>query len=119
VTAAGRFSLDYGRGAGKIILVEEAAAMFEIYLKYRDKKDTAPEKVRRYVEVVDEAIKALSKSSPRTSRVFELKMRGISASAISKVLGISPRQVTDYLAEANTFLKDHISKSTQLPDQNL
>jgi hypothetical protein len=92
--------------------------VFDIYLKYRDKKDTAPEKVRRYVEIVDEAVKAFSKSSPKAARVLELKMRGISTGAISKVLDISVRQVSDYLAEANTFLKDHIARSTQFQDPN-
>ena len=90
--------------------------MFEIYLKYRDKKDTAPEKVRRYVEIVDKAIKALSGATPKASRVLELKMKGTSVSAISKILGISLRQVSDYLTEANTFLKNHISKSAGFQD---
>jgi DNA-directed RNA polymerase specialized sigma24 family protein len=90
--------------------------VFEIYLKYRDKKDTAPEKVRRYVEIVDEAIKALSRASPKAARVFELKMKGISVSAISKVFGISLRQVSDYLTEANTFLKNYIAKSAGFQD---
>ena len=93
--------------------------MFDIYFKYKDKKESAPEQIRRYVDIVEEAIKALSTSSPKAARVFDLKMRGVSSKAISSVLEISVPQVSRYLAEANTFLKNHIHKSAQIPDQNL
>lgn len=87
--------------------------MFEIYLKYKDNKARAPEKVKRYVEIVDKAIKALVKENFKASRVFDLQMKEMSVRGISNVLEISIPQVSRYLAEANTFLKKYISESTQ------